>query len=74
MPICPMCHSALTEDLNVRPSILPDSLWRCQICGDVWSERSTVLPLDPPHVINADAPPRRKRMTGRRRSCAGRTT
>ena len=44
MPICPMCHSSLTEDLDVRPSILPDSLWRCKICGDIWRERGATRP------------------------------
>jgi hypothetical protein len=71
MSICPTCHSRSTEDLDIRPSILPDSLWRCRICYEIWRERRAIRPrLDPPHVIKADALRRRKRMTGRHRSCA----
>jgi len=44
MPICPMCHSTLTVNLDVRPSILPVSLWRCTICCDIWIEGGDVRP------------------------------
>jgi uncharacterized Zn finger protein len=59
MPICPMCHSSLTEDLDVRPSILPDSLWRCKNCGDIWRERGDTRPkFHPRQVANTNAPRR----------------
>ncbi len=48
MPICPMCHSKLTRDLHVSPSILPDRLWRCEVCCDVWSERVAIQPSPEP--------------------------
>jgi hypothetical protein len=61
MPICPMCHSTSTEDLDVRPSILPNSLWRCRICCHIWKEGGAVLPAPiPPHLTNVDTARRRK--------------
>jgi hypothetical protein len=66
-----MCHSTVTEDLDVRPSILPASLWRCEICCHVWKESGAIRPLsDQPPFVNAAAPRRRKTTVGRRRSCS----
>jgi hypothetical protein len=61
MPICPMFHSKWTRDLDVHPSILPDSIWRCDACGDAWNEHGAGRPKpDPTHFVETDTHRRRK--------------